>query len=128
MRLNGAAITPDLRREIRDTVALLETSHALGDVREFIQSSQAREALAPFVDGHHTGIFDARDDRIRLSDWTVFETDDLFAAGPDIAVLALDYLFRMVESSLDGRPTLIVIDEAWAFLSTRCSRPGSGAG
>ena len=116
IRLSGAASTPDLRREIRDTVALLETSHALGDVREFIQANQAREALSPFVDGHHTGIFDALDDRIRLTDWTVFETDDLFSAGPDIAVLALDYLFRMVESSLDGRPTLIVIDEAWAFL------------
>ena len=116
VRMSGVASTTGLRREIRNTVGLLDASHTLGDVREFIQSSQAREALAPFVDGHHTGIFDARDDRIRLSDWTVFETDDLFSVGPDIAVLALDYLFRMVESSLDGRPTLIVIDEAWAFL------------
>ena len=116
VRLSGTASTPELRREIRDTVALLESGHTLGDVREFIQSSLAREALKPFTTGHHTGIFDARDDGIRLSDWTVFETDDLFSAGPDIAVLALDYLFRMVESALDGRPTLIVIDEAWAFL------------
>ncbi len=116
VRMSGAASTPDLRREIRNTVGLLDATHTLGDVREFIQSSQAREALAPFTGGHHTGIFDAGNDGIRLADWTVFETDDLFSAGPDIAVLALDYLFRMLESALDGRPTLIVIDEAWAFL------------
>ena len=117
IRLSGAASTSDLRREIRKTVALLDEGHTLADVPGFIQSGEAREALAPFVDdGHHTGIFDAQDDRIRLTDWTVFETDDLFSAGPDIAVLALDYLFRMVENSLDGRPTLLVIDEAWAFL------------
>ena len=46
----------------------------------------------------------------------MFETDDLFFAGPDIAVLVPDYLFRVVENSLDGRPTLLVIDDTWASL------------
>ena len=116
VREAGGPVTPEARRELRSTVALLNPEHTLGDLLAFVQSDQAREAIAPYVSGNHAGIFDGADDGIRLADWTVFETEELFAAGPATAVLALDYLFRAVESQLDGRPTLILLDEAWAFL------------
>ena len=112
----GESRAPAIRKEIRETVRLLEPGHTLKDACAFVQSDAVRQAVEPYVHGHHTGIFDARDDAIQLSNWTVFETEDLFSAGPGIAVLALDYLFRMVEHALDGRPTLIILDEAWAFL------------
>ena len=112
----GENRAPAIRKEIRETVRLLEPGHTLADACAFVQSDAVRQAVEPYVNGNHTGIFDARDDAIRLSNWTVFETEDLFSAGPGIAVLALDYLFRMVEHALDGRPTLIILDEAWAFL------------
>ncbi|MDE2772176.1 MAG: DUF87 domain-containing protein [Gemmatimonadota bacterium] len=116
VRETEGAAPSEVRREIRKTVALLQPGHTLADVKRFVQADEVRSALEPFTHGNHTGIFDADDDGIRLSDWTVFETEDLFSAGPGIAVLALDYLFRMVEAGLDGRPTLILLDEAWAFL------------
>ena len=113
---SGSTPTHSMRREIRDTVRLLQPGHSIADVLALVQSVEVRSALESFSGGNREGIFDGTDDGIEVSDWTVFETEDLFSAGPDVAVLALDYLFRMVEKSLDGRPTLIILDEAWAFL------------
>ncbi|MCY3875434.1 MAG: hypothetical protein OXF88_14220 [Rhodobacteraceae bacterium] len=116
VREAGTNSNPDLRSEIRNTVRLLTADHTLADALNLVQSQEARQALEAFITGNHRGIFDARDDGIRISGWTVFETEDLFTSGPSVAVLALEYLFRMVEAGLDGRPTLLLIDEAWAFL------------
>jgi type IV secretion system protein TrbE len=46
----------------------------------------------------------------------MFELGHLMALGPEALVPALEYLFHRVERSLDGRPTLITIDEAWRAL------------
>ena len=116
VREAGTTPTLAMRREISDTVRLLQPGHSIADVLSLVQSVEVRSALEAYSGGNRAGIFDGVDDGIEVSDWTVFETEELFSAGPDVAVLALDYLFRMVERSLDGRPTLIIIDEAWAFL------------
>jgi type IV secretory pathway VirB4 component len=41
----------------------------------------------------------------------------LMALGEDAIVPALAYLFHRVEGQLDGRPALMVLDEAWLFLA-----------
>lgn len=43
-----------------------------------------------------------------------FETEGLIGTGAAPAVLA--YLFHRVEGRLDGRPTLIIVDEGWLAL------------
>ena len=43
------------------------------------------------------------------------------ALGEEAIVPALDYLFHRVEERFDGRPTLMILDEAWLFLATRSS-------
>ena len=37
--------------------------------------------------------------------------------GEKFALPVLLYLFRRIETSLDGRPTLILLDEAWLMLA-----------
>jgi type IV secretion system protein TrbE len=44
----------------------------------------------------------------------VFETEGLIGRGAAPAVLA--YLFHRIEGRLDGRPTLLIIDEGWLAL------------
>ncbi len=44
----------------------------------------------------------------------VFETEGLIGAGAAPAVLA--YLFHRIENRLDGRPTLLIVDEGWLAL------------
>ena len=44
----------------------------------------------------------------------VFETEGLIGTGAAPAVLS--YLFHRIEGQLDGRPTLLIIDEGWLAL------------
>ena len=43
-----------------------------------------------------------------------FETEGLIGSGAAPAVLA--YLFHRIEGRLDGRPTLLIVDEGWLAL------------
>jgi type IV secretion system protein VirB4 len=46
----------------------------------------------------------------------VFELKHLMALGDRAVLPVLLYLFRRIEQRLDGRPTLILVDEAWQAL------------
>lgn len=93
-------------------------SFSLGAVRNFISDIPARQAVERYLrkDGETASILDAEGDNIDWRPLTVFETHELFDMDESHAVLVLDYLFASVEKRFDGRPTLLVIDEAWAFL------------
>ena len=46
----------------------------------------------------------------------MFEMGELMRMGEEAVVPALDYLFHRIEERFDGRPTLLILDEAWLFL------------
>ena len=55
-----------------------------------------------------------------------FETEGLIGAGAAPAVLS--YLFHRIEGRLDGRPTLLIIDEGWLALDDPASRSSCANG
>ena len=97
----------------------------LGDFCHVAQDRELREALAPFcVGGAYGGLFDAQHDALADTRaggrWQAFEMDELMG-HPRAAAAALGYLFHALErrfASEDegGKPTLMVLDEAWLFL------------
>jgi type IV secretion system protein VirB4 len=78
-----------------------------------------RDALRPYtLEGNFGQIFDADRDDVRADGfWTMIEMGHLMAMGPAVVLPALEYLFFRVEQKFDGRPTLLILDEAWLFLS-----------
>ncbi len=87
-----------------------------------MQDRVIRTVLDGWVKGPRAGTFEsasALDVGAALAGarLTVFETGPLIEADEDITVLTLDYIFAEVATRFDGRPTLIVIDEAWKLLS-----------
>jgi type IV secretion system protein VirB4 len=50
------------------------------------------------------------------SDWVTIEMNSLMSMSQEAVIPALFYLFHRVEQRFDGRPTLLVLDEAWLFL------------
>ena len=95
----------------------------LDDVLNYVQDKDLRIALKAWTEGPRAGMFDhdgldvdaalsRGGDKAAL---TVFETGALMAAREDVQVLTLDYIFAQVERRFDGRPTLVVLDEAWSF-------------
>src|SRR5579864_3494570 len=77
-----------------------------------------RDALRPYtLEGNFGQIFDAdKDDVPTGAAWTMIEMGHLMAMGPAVVLPALEYLFHKVEAKFDGRPTLLILDEAWLFL------------
>jgi type IV secretion system protein VirB4 len=80
-----------------------------------LQSSLLKRALAPYCVGGPFGrLLDAEVERLEESAVQLFETEGLLGTSAAPAVLA--YLFHRLERRLDGRPTLILIDEGWLAL------------
>ncbi len=80
-----------------------------------LQSNALKQALQPYtVAGPWGRLLDAEAERLGEADVQAFETEGLIGAGAAPAVLA--YLFHRVGDRLDGRPTLLIIDEGWLAL------------
>jgi type IV secretory pathway VirB4 component len=86
-----------------------------------VQDLAIREALEHFtVSGPLGRLLDADSDSLGDSDFMVFELEELMNMGERAVVPVLFYIFRQIEKRLDGRPTVIPIDEAWvAFRDPR---------
>jgi type IV secretion system protein VirB4 len=75
-----------------------------------------RQALAPYtLEGPYGRFLDADTDALSTADALTFEMEELMAL-PGLVAPVLTYLFHALEARFDGRPTLLVLDEAWVFL------------
>jgi len=74
--------------------------------------------------GTHCGLFDNDLDQVDFSTDMVFgfEMAKLLADGLSLSPVLL-YLFHKINISLDGTPTIIVLDEAWALIDNPIFAP-----
>ncbi len=83
-----------------------------------VQDTAVRDGLTPYSLGGPLGRFlDADHDVLLDSDLVTFELETLMGMGPKVTIPVLTYLFHRIEQRLDGRPTFIIIDEAWVVLA-----------
>jgi type IV secretion/conjugal transfer VirB4 family ATPase len=120
----GEAVTPEFQEELDSALEALRArprdERTLSQLSHILQSFNARYAqtLRPYCQGGSFGqIFDAAEDQLSPAQWTLVEMGHLMQMGPAAIVPALFYLFRRVEQRLTGAPTLVILDEAWLFLS-----------
>jgi type IV secretion system protein VirB4 len=119
LALNGVHTTPNQRNEIALAIVNMHDSGArtLSEFSLTIQDESIREALRQYTaDGAMGHLLDADHDGLALSDFTVFEIEDLLNLGEKYVLPVLMYLFRRIEVSLRGQPAAIVLDEAWLML------------
>ncbi|HVA80086.1 MAG TPA: conjugal transfer protein TrbE, partial [Candidatus Binataceae bacterium] len=84
-----------------------------------VQDTALRDGLTPYSLAGPLGRFvDADRDVLLEGDLVTFELETLMGMGPNVIIPVLTYLFHRIEQRLDGRPTLIVIDEAWVVLAS----------
>ncbi|MFG5380025.1 hypothetical protein [Yoonia sp. R2-816] len=90
---------------------------SLTDIRDFVLGKDAGTAVERFLGSEgRPAILDGKIDTLEWKPLTVFEAEELFQYDEATSLLALDYIFRRCEQRFDGRPTLVVFDEAAAFL------------
>ena len=119
--LQGVTVTPEKRQAILNGLEAL-TADKIKSLSNFYLSIQDREirmALEPFTsvkNGIMAGLIDGTDDTILKGCLQVFEMGKLLEAEHRYTAPVLLYLFHQISRRLDGRPTMIVIDEAWRIL------------
>ncbi|HCZ16051.1 MAG TPA: conjugal transfer protein TrbE, partial [Candidatus Accumulibacter sp.] len=119
LALNGLDTTAAQRNEIGNAILNLHSSggRTLSEFSVTIQDEAIRDAIRQYtVDGAMGHLLDAEEDGLSLSDFTVFEIEELMNLGEKYALPVLLYLFRRIERALHGQPAVIILDEAWLML------------
>jgi type IV secretion/conjugal transfer VirB4 family ATPase len=120
--LNGLKFTPRHKNALSDAFTRLRQSptRTLTELRADLQDAEIREALQHYtIAGPMGSLLDAESDGLddgSAARFITFELENLMQLDAKVQIPVLLYLFRRIEQRLDGSPTLITIDEAWASL------------
>jgi type IV secretion/conjugal transfer VirB4 family ATPase len=113
-------VTADVKEAIWSALCNLATApveeRTLTGLSLLLQSAPLRSALAPYtLEGPFGRLLDAAEDDLAIADLQCFETEALMGQAGVVAPV-LTYLFHRLEERFTGRPTLLILDEAWVFL------------
>ena len=117
----GVVIDPAGKEQLWTALTSLASApkpeRTLTGLAVLLQSQLLKQALAPYCVGGAWGrLLDAEQEHLGNAAVQAFETEGLVGSAAAPAVLA--YLFHRIEGRLDGRPTLIIIDEGWLALDS----------
>jgi type IV secretion system protein TrbE len=115
----GVPITPEAREHIWTALASLASApveeRTITGLAVLLQSNDLKQALRPYcLGGPYGRLLDAETEHLGQAAVQAFETEGLIGTGAAPAVLS--YLFHRIGDRLDGRPTLLIIDEGWLAL------------
>ncbi|MGC0320877.1 type IV secretion/conjugal transfer VirB4 family ATPase [Bradyrhizobium sp. USDA 326] len=115
----GMTIDPTVKEHVWSALTSLASSpveeRTITGLTVLLQSTALKQALQPYCVGGSSGrLLDAEAEQLGFASVQAFETEGLIGAGAAPAVLT--YLFHRIERRLDGRPTLLIIDEGWLVL------------
>ena len=116
----GVELTPEIKDGVWSALSNLAAAPApertLTGLATLLQRNDLRQALRPYtLEGAYGRLLDADDDRLKLGAVQCFEMEELMhTQGAVLPVLT--YLFHRLGARFDGRPALLVLDEAWLFL------------
>ncbi|OCG28996.1 conjugal transfer protein TrbE [Gilliamella sp. HK2] len=120
LALNGLKTTAQQRNEIAKTLVNMHENggRTITDFTHAIQDNEIRETLEQYtIDGSMGYLLDAEKDGLLLSDFSVFEIEELMNLDDKYALPVLLYLFKRIEMSLNGEPAIIFLDEVWLLLA-----------
>ncbi|PZV36402.1 conjugal transfer protein TrbE [Mesorhizobium kowhaii] len=115
----SVAINPEVKEHLWSALTSLASApvaeRTLTGLSVLLQSSALKQALRSYcVGGPYGRLLDAETERLGEASVQAFETEGLIGTGAAAAVLS--YLFHRIEDRLDGRPTLLIVDEGWLAL------------
>jgi type IV secretion system protein TrbE len=115
-------MTPEAKDHLWSALSSLASAptgeRTLTGLSVLLQSQTLKRALQPYCLGGAFGhLLDVEAERLGSAPVQAFETEGLI--GTAAAPAALGYLFHRIEGQLDGRPTLLIIDEGWLALDDK---------
>ncbi|SDH22453.1 conjugal transfer protein TrbE [Pelagibacterium luteolum] len=115
----GITITPEAKEHIWTALTSLASApveeRTITGLSVLLQSNDLKQALRPYcVGGAYGRLLDAEAEQLGHAAVQAFEIEGLVGTGAAPGVLS--YLFHRIGDRLDGRPTLLIIDEGWLAL------------
>lgn len=117
-------ITPHRKEEVWNALGSLASSpvdqRSMTTFSGYVQDHEIKQAIMPFTEeGAYGYLLDAEKSDLAASDWQAFEMEALMGSKPAVGPV-LTYIFHMLEKHKfsQGRPTLLILDEAWLFLKS----------
>ncbi|WP_336741444.1 conjugal transfer protein TrbE [Aureimonas altamirensis] len=115
-------ITPEVKEHIWTALTSLASApvgeRTITGLAVLLQSNDLKQALRAYcVGGPYGRLLDAETEHLGSADVQAFEIEGLVGTGAAPAVLS--YLFHRIGDRLDGRPTLLIIDEGWLALDDK---------
>ncbi|MCT4533748.1 conjugal transfer protein TrbE [Halodesulfovibrio sp.] len=119
--MQGLEVMPEHRSAIHDALSLLQEKPAslrsLTDFVHTVQNTAIKDAMKHYtISGAMGRLLDAKQDNLGFNSFTVFEIEELMNLGDKNLIPVLLYIFRQIEKSMNGQPTLLILDEAWIML------------
>ena len=116
----GVRVTPDVKDAVwtalRSLASAPKQERTLTGLAVLMQSNALVAALSPYtLEGAYGRLLDGASEKLATTDVLHFEMEHLMQHKTLIAPV-LTYLFHRLEARFDGRPTLLILDEAWTFL------------
>ena len=113
-------MTPDLKSTLWEALKSLASApraeRTLTGLCLILQSDTLKAALHPYtLEGAYGHLLDSDSEALDLSSVACFEMDELMQTPYAVAPV-ITYLFHRLEDQFDGKPTLLILDEAWLFL------------
>ena len=115
-------ITPEVKEHLWTALTSLASApvgeRTITGLAVLLQSNDLKQALRSYcVGGPYGRLLDAEAEHLGTADMQAFEIEGLVGTGAAPAVLS--YLFHRIGDRLDGRPTLLIIDEGWLALDDK---------
>ncbi|MER9868491.1 conjugal transfer protein TrbE [Mesorhizobium sp. M0136] len=112
-------ITPDAKEHIWTALTSLASApiaeRTITGLSVLLQARALKQALRSYcIGGQYGRLLDAETEHLGAASVQAFEIEGLIGTGAAPAVLS--YLFHRIGDRLDGRPTLLIIDEGWLAL------------
>lgn len=116
----GVAVTPEIKDAVWSALSNLaaapQSERTLTGLTTLLQRNDLRQALQPYtLEGPHGRLLDSDEDRLTLGAVQCFEMEELMHQKSAVLPV-LTYLFHRLDQKFDGRPALLILDEAWLFL------------
>lgn len=115
----GIAITPEVKEHLWTALTSLASApigeRTITGLAVLLQANDLKQALRPYcLGGPHGQLLDAEIEDLGAAPIQAFEIEGL--VGTAAAPTGLSYLFHRIGDRLDGRPTMLIIDEGWLAL------------
>ena len=120
--INGENVDPDpaqkeaLWSALKSLATSPKNQRTLTGLCHLLQDETLTQSLLPFTRaGAFGALLDHREECFDIAATQGFEMDQLMATKR-LVLPILSYLFQKLEKRFDGKPSLLILDEAWLFL------------